>query len=178
MPRLSTDQVIDQLWKPRAGGDEPQLYAIVDGARDERIYPAVQSADVEHCCLYLGELHPELAKAAPYLLKPRPDARFTAWLIDNGWGESWGIFAVTSADMKLVRRHFRKFLMVYDEDRKPLYFRYYDPRVLRIFLPTCTPDELSTVFGPVEQYVVEAKGDAAPIYYALSDAQLLTSNRG
>jgi hypothetical protein len=30
-----------------------------------------------------------------------------------------------------------------------LLFRYYDPRVLRVYLPSCRPSELETVFGPV-----------------------------
>jgi hypothetical protein len=34
-------------------------------------------------------------------------------------------------------------------------FRYYDPRVLRVYLPTCTSDELKTVYGPVQQYFAE-----------------------
>ena len=35
------------------------------------------------------------------------------------------------------------------------YFRYYDPRVLRVYLPTCNARELQTVFGPVLRYLVE-----------------------
>jgi len=38
-------------------------------------------------------------------------------------------------------------------------FRYYDPRVLRIYLPTCNAGELSTIFGPITGYIVE---DADP----------------
>jgi len=39
-------------------------------------------------------------------------------------------------------------------------FRWYDPRVLRVYLPTCTASELRTVFGPVERYLVDrADGD-------------------
>jgi hypothetical protein len=34
--------------------------------------------------------------------------------------------------------------------------------VLRAYLPTCTPQEMETVFGPVERYIVEPEdgGDA------------------
>jgi hypothetical protein len=34
-------------------------------------------------------------------------------------------------------------------------FRYYDPRVLRAFLPTCTLEEANTFFGPVDAFVAE-----------------------
>jgi uncharacterized protein DUF4123 len=45
--------------------------------------------------------------------------------------------------------------MVYDPDVNPVYFRYYDPRVLRVFLPTCNTQELAAVFGPVKSFVLE-----------------------
>jgi hypothetical protein len=36
-------------------------------------------------------------------------------------------------------------------------FRYYDPRVLRVYLPTCWPAELETFFGPVSAYLAEGE---------------------
>lgn len=39
-------------------------------------------------------------------------------------------------------------------------FRFYDPRVLRLYLPTCTSTELEQVFGPVGTFFTE---DAAAI---------------
>lgn len=34
-------------------------------------------------------------------------------------------------------------------------FRYYDPRVLRVFLPTCNKEELTNFFGPIQAFVLE-----------------------
>ena len=45
--------------------------------------------------------------------------------------------------------------MAYDPDFQPLYFRYYDPRVLRVYLPTCDADELRTLFGPISRLLCE-----------------------
>ncbi|MCF6345803.1 MAG: DUF4123 domain-containing protein [Thiomicrorhabdus sp.] len=36
-----------------------------------------------------------------------------------------------------------------------LYSRYYDPRVFTRFLPSCQPNQLQTIFGPVKAYLVE-----------------------
>jgi hypothetical protein len=36
-----------------------------------------------------------------------------------------------------------------------LAFRYYDPRVLNAYLPTCTPQELKAVFGPLQAVIAE-----------------------
>jgi len=38
-----------------------------------------------------------------------------------------------------------------------LIFRYYDPRVLRAYLPTCSPAELNTFFGPVTAFITEGE---------------------
>ena len=45
-----------------------------------------------------------------------------------------------------------------DETGCPLCFRYYDPRVLATYLPTCNAEELATVFGLVSSYLVEEAG--------------------
>ena len=53
-----------------------------------------------------------------------------------------------------------------------LIFRYYDPRVLRVYLPTCRLDELQTVFGPVTSYLVESENGDGLIEFAFDGIQL------
>jgi hypothetical protein len=45
--------------------------------------------------------------------------------------------------------------MVENPDGKEVFFRFYDPRILRRFLPVCTPAETRQFFGPVMQFWVE-----------------------
>jgi hypothetical protein len=47
-------------------------------------------------------------------------------------------------------------------DGKIVYFRFYDPRVLRAYLTTCTDDEIRTFFGPVHRLVMEEE-DGRPL---------------
>lgn len=51
----------------------------------------------------------------------------------------------------------RQFLFVKDEDGKELYFRFYDPRILRLYLPTCTKTETAAFFGPVLRFLIESE---------------------
>jgi hypothetical protein len=132
-----------------------QVFTILDGASVPDLLVNMATFNPEHICLYRGELAPDMAEVAPYLAFLERGAPFTDWVISHGWGQHWGIFGVTRADLKELRKHFRKFLMVYDESAKSLYFRYYDPRVLRVYLPTCNAQELKTVFGPVMSYLME-----------------------
>lgn len=53
------------------------------------------------------------------------------------------------------RLHFKKRLRVQTEAGRQPAFRYYDPRVLNIYLPTCTGQELRTFFGPVTRLLAE-----------------------
>jgi hypothetical protein len=46
-------------------------------------------------------------------------------------------------------------LLVSDENGKTFYFRFYDPRVLRVYLPTCNAEELDMFFGPVRNFFME-----------------------
>ena len=172
----NADQIqkaIHHLFRHEEGRIPLGTYAVLDAARDERIYPALTQADTESLCLYLGDKAEELAAVAPYLLSLTKEDPFTQWLMDNGWGKSWGIFVRSPASLKELHRHFRKFLMVYDEKGTPLYFRYYDPRVMRVYLPTCNQAELQTLFGPVYLYCVEGKKENQLIEYGCTEKYTL-----
>lgn len=140
---------------PGQHGAPPAVFALVDGARDDRIYRAVYDSQLEYECLFAGELSYDLTLAAPYLVRLDARAPFTRWLVEEGWGRSFGVFAWSRADTETLRRHFRRLLQVRDELGKKLFFRYYDPRVLRAYLPTCNGAELDEVFGPVGRFVTE-----------------------
>jgi hypothetical protein len=133
------------------------VYAILDGASVEGLLDALEDHAWDHCCLFSGELHPDLRRAAPYLVRLKRGEQFTRWVLGEGWGRNWGVFASVGpfADFRYVRKHFRTFLMVRDPRGAPLYFRYYDPRVLRVYLPTCNEEEMEAVFGPVAFFAME-----------------------
>jgi len=165
------------LWRYEADESPFQVYAIVDAARGEGIYPLLaQETECQVVPLFRGELASELALVGPYLVVLDNDASLTDWLLSDGWGNSWGIFAVSDAPLEAVRRHFRSFLMVKDPDGKNIYFRYYDPRVLRIYLPTCNEEELGIFFGPVRRYVLEGGEKEMVIQYQAAGGELVVQN--
>ena len=172
MPYPNPERVIQQLWQPTLQGATPQIYAILDAARNEQIYPTVVDLDGEYCCLYRGDIPQVLAEAVPYLVKLEPEHSFMTWLISEGWGDSWGIFLESDAALEELRGHFRRFTMAKDEDGKQIYFRFYDPRVLRAYLPTSNETELETVFGPVNSFLVEGKDVDTFIEYSHVDSKL------
>lgn len=154
MSGLPPERVIERLWP---AGDDAQTWAVVDGARDRRLQKLVAASGLPHRCLYLGDLHPAVARAAPWLVQLSRDAALTRTLVTEGWGQSWGVFLRADVALVALHRHLRRFLRVRDERGRGLLFRYYDPRVLRVYLPTCTEAELDYVFGPVDLFFMEAE---------------------
>ncbi|MCP3139571.1 DUF4123 domain-containing protein [Pyxidicoccus xibeiensis] len=142
------------------------LYAILDGARDRRVHRRVLDGRFPHSCLYAGKLPLELIEVAPYLVRLDVAHPLTVSLLTEAWGHSWGIFFTSSQGLEPLRRHFRKFLKVRDERGKTLVFRYYDPRVLRVWLPTCTASELHHFFGDVQRFHTESPGADALLAFS------------
>ena len=79
----------------------------------------------------------------------------------EGWGRRWGIFLTSTQPLKDLRRHLRRFLVVEDDRRgEQLYFRFYDPEVLRVFLPTCLPGQAAELFSDVDAFLCEGADGA------------------
>jgi hypothetical protein len=142
-----------RLIHPREG----DAYAILDAARAGRVLRLLKSTNLDRLILYEGEIDPLIAEVAPYLVRLTKGSTDTRRIVEAAWGNSWGVFLSSRASIEAARRHLRIFLTVMTEQRKKLLFRFYDPRVLRPYLPSCTPAELNTFFGPVDQYLVEGE---------------------
>ena len=152
--------------------DGASAFAVIDGASAAGLLDKLYGLQPEFACLYRGELAPDLAEVAPYLVRLEPATEFADWVVSEGWGKHWGVFALAHASLREMRRHFRSFLTVYDPEGKPLLFRYYDPRVLRVYLPTCDARELETVFGPVAAYLLEGEDPSEMLRFELSSGAL------
>ena len=158
LPTAAADALIERLWPHGDDPGQPQVHAVVDAARDPRLIGLLDTTGLERCCLFAGPLSPALRAAAPHLVHLAPDARFTRAFLQLGWGRSWGVLTVAPPDVTLqqLRKHLRALLRVRDESGRSLLFRFYDPRVLRAYLPSCTATESLQVFGPVHRFVCES----------------------
>lgn len=153
--------LIEILW-PDGGAHGQQVSWLLDGARSPDIAGLVGASGLAHTCLFGGELHPRLAAAAPYLVQLPAGSPAAIKLLRQGWGQAWGIFTFAGADLTQARQrlHLKKFLRVQTEQGRKLAFRYYDPRVLNIFLPTCTDEEFSDFLGPIDKLIAESDDGA------------------
>lgn len=154
---------------------DADVYVIMDGASVDGLLDRLCEYTPEFECLYRGELAPDLAEVAPYLVRLERGSAFTDWVVSSSWGKHWGVFPVSRADLPAMRRHFRGFLKVHDSEGKPLLFRYYDPRVLRVYLPTCSGKELEAIFGPVMHYIVEGDSPGELLRFQFTEGKLTIS---
>ena len=135
--------------------ENTRAFAILDGASIPDLRMKLYETQPPHYCLFRGERPPDVQEVAPYVVQLTPGGLFADWLLGACFGKHWGIFAHSRHSIKEMRRHFRSLITVYDETGKPMIFRFYDPRVLPNFLPTCDADELKTFFGNVDNFFAE-----------------------
>ena len=120
---------------------DPFRYAVIDLASAPALRPAVPR-------LLSSVAEPLLARALPLqLLSVGP------WLVDLagapevaaaldalGPHAPWGYYLQARVDIVSLRQALRKFNLAQLPDvKREVLFRYWDPRVLRIFLDHCTP---------------------------------------
>jgi len=112
----------------------------------------------------MGNVRKGWREGGPDLVHLEKDSPFVQQSLEEGWGASWGIYALTSATMDILWKHCRSLLQAQDEQGRNLFFRFYDPRVMRVYLPTCNGMESKQVFGPVGTWMVEGENAEARLF--------------
>ncbi len=139
----------------------PSLFALIDSGvtgdvmDDGDIYKRLRHPDVEKHILFVGENSWTADRVAPYLLRLDTQEELASWLLENGWGHSWGVFFTSKASEKTLLSHFRRFFAVKAENNRDLFFRFFSPAVLRDFLPLLNEEEARFFFGEVTRFVME-----------------------
>ncbi len=150
-----THRLRQRLWS------DPGLrpWVVLDGAGVPGLPVRLSGLPAQRwACLFHGQLEPDVAELAPYLLELPRQGELLDWLL-SGWGHHWGVYllAPEATDLALLRRHLRKLGLVQGPAGEPLWFRWYDPRVLRLAVPGFDPGQLQTLFGPVTRFLLEAE---------------------
>jgi len=151
------------------------LYAVVDAARSPLILPLLRKSQQRYETLYSGSAATELAEYAPYLVYLPKDCALLARLLAEGWHDAWGYYVLTDDPFPALRLHLRKFLMVQLADGRQVYFRFYDPRVIRVFLELCTPEQGHAFFRPLAGLVAPSERPGSVQTWHMQAGRLLSS---
>ena len=143
-----------------------RLYGIVDAAQDKELaFEARDRFKLPIRMFFQGEAAEYMDDVAPYLIPIDPESEYLeSWA--QRWGKNVGILLTSSADPQKLFRHLREIFVVKDEEGQEYFFRYYDPRVLRVFLPVCNADERDAFFGSVHCFLLEGDCVGTAITFA------------
>ena len=146
----------------------PTLYGILDLARAPDMVEHVERlAPASAVCLFEGRLHPSLVRASPHLVELSPDDPLTRAWRERGWGQSWGILIQSRETLSFVRRRLRHFTQARLPDGQgPVLFRFWDPRVFRVYLPLVDAESLADWFKGIDRFVCETEDGALSLQYA------------
>ena len=163
-----TDSIAKEIFPPGK-----RVFAIFDGASVPELMDALERWQPKLECLYPGKLEPDMAEVAPYLVELVPGSPVAEWSL-TGWGQHWGVFVHSELSALKLSQHFYRFIEVISPENKRLLFRYYDPRVLRSYLPTCTGEDLTRFFGPVQALLAEGEKPGQLLHFTLEGGRLKT----
>ncbi len=137
------------------------LYAVVDAARDVWVLQLLRESVDEVRCLFDPPESQTLFRVAPFAVKLADDSTLLDYLVALGWGRSWGVYLEYERPFARLREHLRQaFDATNPETGQPAYFRFYDPRVLRDYLPQCSAAERARLFGEIRCFFAEGADGA------------------
>jgi hypothetical protein len=145
------------------------LYAVVDTAQDDKLHDLVFAALFPNC-LFLTDTFSPVGRAAPYLVPVEHAERLMREWRARGRGRNWGLFVRAEIPIPRLLQRLRTLNLATLPDGRTVLFRWWDPRVLRVFLPTCAGAELAPWFDGVEEWLCEEEGGEALRSYRRREA--------
>ena len=168
---MMPDTLWNRLWQE---AENCFAYVVLDGAQNNSLLDWLHGPDApQYECLFASDLSPDMAVVAPYLIQLESGSRFSDDFIKNGWSTNWGILLTSSVELPVVWRHLRQHTLVYGPELEPMYFRFYDPRVLRMFLPTCEEAQLKSFFGEIDFIFTEGSDQVASDVWSVANGMLI-----
>lgn len=135
------------------------LYAILNATLEERVPHYLLGSGEVYQYLADGLTQGEQMPPGVYLAYIPATSPLLPKLVHDGWSRHWTLFFTCSHPFGEVRKHLRQFLLMQTEEGKKFFFRYYDPRLLQSYLPSCTPQEITQFFGPIQSFFMESAYD-------------------
>jgi hypothetical protein len=155
----------------RAPTREEGWFALVDAAQDPSLYGLVTQS-TEWQCLIAGKQAPVLAAVLPYLVRLQAGDRLTEQWRSEGNGRNWGLQFRSTLPIDRLRLHFKKFLTARLPDGRTVLFRFYDPRVFRMYMRVSSAEQRRPWFEGVSLYSAEGEQPGIRHVFSLIDGRL------
>lgn len=155
---------IQPIWTQLYTDEAAPPFLLLDAAGFERGHAQLpQSIFATLECMFTGDLADELVDVAPYLGQLASLSADVKDEVDDLLQRQLAILVLPSnagVEFASLHRHLRKFNVVYGPGGNPLFFRYYDARVLIDVLNVLEPHQRDAFFGPIGSLVMAPQPDA------------------
>lgn len=171
---FSYAQLKAALW----AGQGARVHAVIDGLVVPGLPQRLESAAVNGWdCLQRGALSAERAQAAPYLVELKNGAPFADWLLGEAsvTYPGWGVLMVSGQALLPMREHCRTLSDVTTPEGERRGWRWYDPEVLQLILPSLSAAQLDELFGAGQALVIPSA--SAWTWHALQQGVLASTVR-
>ena len=170
------NQVVHTLKEKLFGYKESKkIYAIIDSAVDDTIDGHFESDEPHKEILYRDEEdRVDLELKAPHLIAMEEDHPFTERIFQEGHGNYWGCFIVSSVTFETLAEHLKAYTKIYSQEHKQdVYIRFYDPRAMGQYFSLFDDDEAEAFFSKIDEIWVENPKDSNIVYsYSLHQVSL------
>ena len=157
-----------------SGPSAARLYGVLDCSRGPDLYEHASRLEPHAAaCLFEGRLDETVRRVSPFVVELGPADPLSQTWRSAGWGKAWGILLSSRAGLPAVRRRLRHFTQVRLPDGSgPVLFRFWDPRVFRVYFPLVEPRDLPGWFQDIERYVAETEDGSGSLRYTLRGGAL------
>lgn len=144
-----------------------QQYLLLDGAQIDNVMTQLYQLEDSPAFhqLYQGTCYEELADLGPLLIRLRPGGRLEQHFAEH-WQAKAGLWLESDACESELVEHLRSLVHVGVSSDTTVLLRFYDPRIMRHWLPDLAADERDRLMGPVSSIrlpATEAGGEVVEI---------------
>lgn len=134
--------------------ERSKTFILVEAARRPDIEVVFQGFETPYLPLYQGAAADEYALHAPYLAQVDAGSRAADWLIEESWGQGWGVWLRSARSLAELRKHFRKFTQLYNPTEDCWFlFRFYAPETVRRIIPALPPRDFTAFTQDIEAFI-------------------------
>lgn len=161
-----------EAWETMTREPRCTLYAVYDGAREPiEMYRALVASGLPQSCLFGDAVLSPLLEAAPWCVHLSANPGVGRELLLAFWSKQAGIFVSADAgtELRAMRKHLKRLLQVKLPTGEKVLFRFYDPRVLRVFAPTCDEEQTQQMLGQNQSLWCESEDGDSILQYDAGD---------
>jgi len=128
-------------------------YAIIDLAAAPSLAPHVMGRlQADTMTLFARHLPAAVRSVGPWVVNIAKVARLEAAIDHLDCGQYWGYYVHSSIDIVSLRHTLRKLNLVnIPESERPVLFRYWDPRVMSVYLNVATKGQKRSLFEFIDK---------------------------